>query len=361
MYGNIICPSVMDNSGSGSMVESSNGYTTASHHLINIDENDFESSDNSCDFDDDDYSDLFSDEYMDVDQYALLQTHFDNVNIPPGIEAPIPWLADYDLGSNVTDSFQPSLSLEPTNPENQGPSAGSSSLQMKMNAVMNHPSGIELSSTPTLSKTVLSKKKSNASQHRRHKLKLAFGMGSAKSNFSSGHSEIKKKPIVFTNSANHGFSDNLEAKKLPYVGEEAQPLHWAHYENSKIPAGIHSPFHPKPNFVGPSFHFPGVVMNDQWFKNTFHLQPIPTYTAHFPPLDPFAPPPGQMFNNSWVRNSVSDGNNGTTANSTVATISDEARDEILTKFQNFKQFDTIEDASDHFFFHYNTSMKQVTF
>lgn len=61
--------------------------------------------------DDDDYSDLFSDDYMDVHQYALIQTHFDNVDIPPGIEVPIPWLAEYDIGSKKTsnDSLSPGL------------------------------------------------------------------------------------------------------------------------------------------------------------------------------------------------------------------------------------------------------------
>ncbi|TKY66529.1 ubiquitin-conjugating enzyme E2 26 [Spatholobus suberectus] len=339
-------------------------------------------SDSSCDDDDDDYSDLFSEDYMDVDQYALIQTHFDNVDIPPGIEAPIPWLADYGLGpkktnsdllspwsdtqsdaknSHVTDSSQPSLSIEPTNPDIQGPSAGSSSLQIKLDAIFKDPSAIELSSPPVLSQTALSKKKSNASQCKRRKLKFAFGMGSSKS---SGPSESKKKPNIF--SANHGFVHNLEPKKLPHVGG---PLHWGHFENSMKAAGSNSPYH-HPHFVGPSFHFPGPpfhfpgpeFVNDLWMKSTYHFQPLPSFPANSSVLDTFIPlhahPPEQLFDNSWVHNSVGDGNNGTTANCTVATISDEARDEILRKFQNFKQFDTIEDASDHYFVHANSSMKQ---
>ncbi|RDY08616.1 putative ubiquitin-conjugating enzyme E2 38, partial [Mucuna pruriens] len=357
MFDDIFCPSVMDKSGSG----------------------DGDSSDNSCDDDDDDYSDLFVDDYMDVDHYALLQTHFDNVDIPPGIEAPIPWLADYDLGlkktnsewlspwshtqidannSPVTDSSQPSLSLEPTNPETQGPSAGSSSLQIKMDAIVKHPSGIELSSPLVLSQTSLSKKKSNASQCRRRKLKLAFGMGSSKSNLFLGPSETKKKPNIFYASANHVFADNLEAKKLPHVGEA---LHWGQFGNPKKAAGSNSSYHS--NFVGPSF-FPGVeFVNDLWMKNNFHFQPLPSYTANSVFHDSFVPnplhaPPEELFDNFWVHNSAGDGNNGTTAKSTVVTISDEVRDEILRKFQNFKQFDTIEDTSDHYFVHVNSSMKQ---
>lgn len=43
------------------------------------------------------------------------------------------------------------------------------------------------------------------------------------------------------------------------------------------------------------------------------------------------------------------------------TISDEAREEILEKFQNFKQFDTVDDTSDHYFVRTNSSTTQVIF
>lgn len=49
--------------------------------------------------------------------------------------------------------------------------------------------------------------------------------------------------------------------------------------------------------------------------------------------------------------SAGDGNNGTAV--------DEVGDEILSKFRNFKQFDIVEDASDHYFFSNNSSVKQV--
>ncbi|KAG4986339.1 hypothetical protein JHK86_034030 [Glycine max] len=72
----------------------------------------------------------------------------------------------------------------------------------------------------------------------------------------------------------------------------------------------------------------------------------------------FHVPPGPLIHNSWVYNSVGDGNNEATANNTIATISDEARGEILRKFRSFKQFDVIEDVSDHHFVHANSSMEQ---
>ncbi|KAK8464243.1 hypothetical protein PHAVU_011G157600 [Phaseolus vulgaris] len=314
-------------------------------------------SDSSCD--DDDYSDLFSDDYMDVDQYALLQSHFDNVDIPPGIEVPIPWLAEYDIGSKktnndslppwshtksgaynsqVTDLSQPSLTLEPTNLETQGPS-GNSNLQVKMNK---HPSAQE-SSSPLV--TCPSKKKSNAPKHRKHKLKLAFGMKSSKSNCAP---------------ANHIFVDNFEAKKLPDVSEV---LNWGHFGNSKTAVGSNTLHHS--NFVGSSFHFPGAgFSNDMWLKKDFHFPAVPSYkykSSFVGPFVPFHAPPEHLFDNSWLHCSVGDGNNeaAAAADNTVATISDEARDEILRKFQNFKQFDTIENTSDHYFVNASCSGTQI--
>jgi len=101
-----------------------------------------------------------------------------------------------------------------------------------------------------------------------------------------------------------------------------------------------------------------------WSKKDFHFRPVPSYTVKSSFVGPFVPfhaPPEQLFDNSWVHYSVGDGNNGAATDNTVATIFDEARDEILRKFQNFKQFDTIENTSDHYFVNANCSPKQVTF
>ncbi|XP_027911801.1 probable ubiquitin-conjugating enzyme E2 26 isoform X2 [Vigna unguiculata] len=272
-------------------------------------------SDSSCD--DDDYSDLFSDDYMDADQSALIQSHFDNVDIPSGIEVPIPWMAEYDLGSKntnnhplpswsqtmsgaynfqVTDSSQPLLTLEPSNLETQGPS--------------------------------------------------------------SGPSESKKKANIFYAPASHIFVDNFEAKKLPNGSEVP---HWGHFGNFKTADGSNTLSHS--NFVGSSFHFPGAgFSNDMWSKKDFH-QPLSSYTVKSSFAGPFVPfnsAPEPLFDNSWVHYPVGDGSNGAAADSAVATLSDEARDEILRKFQNFKQFDTIEDTSDHYFLNYSRAMKQVS-
>ncbi|CBI20306.3 unnamed protein product, partial [Vitis vinifera] len=66
---------------------SSKSFAPGVHSSINIDG--FVS---DLSYDDDDNTDIYSDDFMDDDEYAILQAHFDNVDIPPGVEAPIPWL-----------------------------------------------------------------------------------------------------------------------------------------------------------------------------------------------------------------------------------------------------------------------------
>lgn len=374
-FDNIYYPPVIDKSGPSSRVESSNGYTSASKNLISIDD---QGSDQSYDDDDDDddLSDLFMDDYMDVDNYTLLQEHFDNANIPPGIEAPVPWLKEYDLGSKKPESslfhpsfhipqsdsknsqgsglFQPTWSLEPIKPETQEPSAGSTSVQSKVESI-DHPSKIQLP-PPLFSQSVPSMKKFDAGQSRRRKLKLPVGMESSTSNLFSGPSGFKK-PYVFGSSTNFSSLGNSEAMKLPHVGESP---HWKLLEMAKKAGGTGSISSHQSNFLGPvngSFPFSGTEFVNPWL-NSSHFNPYPNHTANSGFFNPFVPlhaTPEQMFNNPWVHNPARDGNNGPTADSTVVAISDEARDEILKKFQNFKQFDTIDDTSDHYYVHKNSS------
>lgn len=377
-FDNIYFPHGIDKAGPSSRVESSNGYTSVPNNLINIDEH---GSDHSYDDDDDDYPDLFTDDYMDVDNYALLQAHFDNADIPPGIEAPIPWLKEYDLvskkaesslfypsfhiqqsesqNSQVSGLSQPTWSLEPIMPEAKGPLGGSCSEQNKMECT-DLPPKVKIPSQ-LFSQAVTSKKRIEAIQCRRRKLKLALGAESSTSKWFSGPSG-KKKLYGFGSSTNHGVVDDSEGMKFPYIGESQ---HSKLIESAKNAAETGSISSQHSNFIGPvdgSFFFSGTEFANPWLAQFNHF---PNYTANSTIFNPFVPPfvplhapPEQVFGNTWVPNSARDGNNGTTADSTVVTISDEVRDEILKKFQNFKQFDTIDDTSDHYFTRANVSMTQ---
>ncbi|KAK7324580.1 hypothetical protein VNO77_28254 [Canavalia gladiata] len=362
MSDNTFCLPGVENFESFSTIASSNGFTSVSHNLINVDGH---SSDPL--YDDDDYIDIFSEDYIDVDEYALLQKHFDNVDIPPGIEAPFTWLPPgHDIGlkkagnntlyplhhmqsnakkSHVTHSSQPSMSLEPINSVIQGSSVGSSSIQIKMDNV-DHSSGTKLSSplSPQLfSRAASNKKKSATSKHKGHTSNVSLGVESSKSPWFLGPFHSKKKSAVFAASTNHGFIDKSEAKQLPHA---VQSPYLPKFKTDKKEAGGSGSYHS--NFIGHHIpvHPPGIG-----------LQPLINNTNHiYYPFDPLHAHPEQVFDNTWVHNSSGDGNDGTAIDGPLVTITDEARDEFLRKFRSFKQFDTVEDTSDHYFIRNNSSM-----
>ena len=42
----------------------------------------------------DDYMDMYHDDLTYDDKYAFLQAHFDSMDTPPGVEAPVPWFSE---------------------------------------------------------------------------------------------------------------------------------------------------------------------------------------------------------------------------------------------------------------------------
>lgn len=67
---------------------------------------------NDCDdyADGNDCDDL--DEYLyydDEDDYLTIQSQFDNVDLPPGVEAPLPWLKEPALSSNMISNTSTSI------------------------------------------------------------------------------------------------------------------------------------------------------------------------------------------------------------------------------------------------------------
>ncbi|XP_029128709.1 uncharacterized protein LOC109805727 [Cajanus cajan] len=361
----------VNNFGSASGIASSNGFPSVSNDLINIDDS------HGSEYEDDDFIDIVSEDYMDVDEYALLQKHFDNVDIPPGIEAPMTWLPPgYDIGLNktgnstlydpwlhmqssaikgpMTPSTQSSLSLEPTNSIVQGSLVGSSNIQIKMDNV-DHSSGMSFS--PQLfSQSAPCKKKLVTSKIRGRTSNASLGVESSKSHCFLGNFHSKKK----LSSSYNGFIDNSEAVKMPHAGE---PPYWGQFKSAKKADGSSTSSHS--NFIGlhGSLHPVGIDSGKPWWKISHKTKPLSTPHNNIPnhiyhPFDPLHAHPEHVFDNNWVHDSTRDGFSGTAVDSSILTISDEAKDEILRKFQSFKQFDTVEDTSDHYFVHVNSSVKQ---
>ena len=125
---------------------SSKSFATGVHSSINIDG--FVS---DLSYDDDDNTDIYSDDFMDDDEYAMLQAHFDNVDILSGVEAPIPWLPVSVRSKKSSSTANTSSQLYPEAGQTKkkpNPFATStySSLQTQMGTA-NHSTGLEQSTT----------------------------------------------------------------------------------------------------------------------------------------------------------------------------------------------------------------------
>ncbi|XP_052726634.1 probable ubiquitin-conjugating enzyme E2 26 isoform X1 [Vigna angularis] len=356
--------------GSVGGIASPNNLPSVSNNVINVDGHGSDLS-----YDDDDYVDILSaEDYMDADEYTLLQKHFDHVDIPPGIEAPFTWLPPgYDVGfkktgnsmfypwdhvqsnaalSSMTPSSQPSMSLDPTNSKIQAASMGGTNIQIKMDDV-DYSSGIELSSQ-IFSQSAPSKKKSATSKPRGRTSNASVGVESSKSHWFSGSFHSKKKSA----SAYLSLFDSVVADKLPHAG---QPSNGGQFKNAMMADGSSVSSHS--NFIGHgSSHAWGTDAGKSWWKISQNDKSFSTHNKKisnniYYPFDPLVTQTEHGFDNS-VPNSAGDGFHGKAVDGPIVTISDDARDEIMRKFRSFKQFDTVEDTSDHYFIRNSSSTKR---
>nr|XP_012572974.1 probable ubiquitin-conjugating enzyme E2 26 isoform X2 [Cicer arietinum] len=295
---------------------------------------------------------MLSDDYADVDDYALLQAQFDNVDIPPGIEAPFTWLPEYDLGLKKTGN---STCNAKDNSKIEGSKMGSSSLQIKTD-------NVDQSSGTNLSQPAPNKKKSAASQcsgQRDSNHSSGSGLSKSRRFMKSFHSKMKS---AFFGSKKHGSDVNADTIMVQRGGKT--PYSRKFGIAKKATGSSSSSFHS--NFIGQdgSLHPPVTI-------NSYNTA-IPTHagllTSH-PSINPFSinnyntanpthyfdAPPEHV---PRVLKSTRDGDDRATVNSPDLIITGETVNETLRKFRSFKHFDTVIDTSDHFFMNYNSSTKQ---
>ncbi|KAJ6886845.1 hypothetical protein NC651_027255 [Populus alba x Populus x berolinensis] len=295
------------------------------NNVINVDGLDSDSL-----YDDGACMDFYSDDIMEFDEYSYLQSHFDNVDIPPGVEAPIPWLPNSDNNAkktaNGTNSFNTSnqmqsngggsWSLKPAHASKKLSSGSGSSFHNPMDSV-SHASGVNLSSPWSFPQAAQSKKEKSISQHGRSAL-----------NFPPFQS--KKKPATSNSSTDYGYAKHLGDVMLPHgVG----PAHLGH--TSLAPEFYPTP----PSFVGGLHHFPIVGPSMSTFMSKFKKS-FDNHTSHsnfYDPFDALHIPPEEKA---------------------AGTPKNVNKDDILRKFQLFKRFDTVEDHSDHHYTSKGSLMKQ---
>ncbi|MCH89146.1 ubiquitin-conjugating enzyme, partial [Trifolium medium] len=93
-------------------------------------------------------------------------------------------------------------------------------------------------------------------------------------------------------------------------------------------------------FVGQngSLYPQGIESKNPWLNSSYNFDP--------------------PFEHGHGKSATAGHNGASVASPGLTTITDEPKNETLMKFQNFKQFDTVDDASDHHFVHKNSSTKQ---
>ncbi|KAL2476343.1 putative ubiquitin-conjugating enzyme E2 26 [Abeliophyllum distichum] len=346
-------PSSMATGGSGDGLQLSNSGSAGLHNSINVD--DFNS---SLFYGEDECIDMYYDDLIEED-YAILQSHFDHMDIPPGIEAPLPWLPS-SAGSNMklmtpststnsssqlqldgaslppdTNLVHPPSQLKTVQIKDQSTSHNSSQLGTLVHTV-SQP--VELNLSPTMWEPPLDQDKLTTS--------------------SSTAYPISEIPSSLLN-LKHG-KDSLRSS-----GKSRRKSHAPHAlygSNSQLPASPKKFFSSVKTQVDSSGNYPKLNPVNTPGAGTF--VPVPLWKKwNMNMLEPCLLHPGFISGSSsapWGHDPATNQNNALSAATPEppTNVVHRNEDEILQNFNHFKQFDTVEDYSDHHYSKNGSSMKQ---
>ncbi|XP_075486573.1 uncharacterized protein LOC142526208 [Primulina tabacum] len=305
--------------GLASDIQSSTNGASPSHDSMIFDD----SSSNNF-FGEDDLLDNYYDDIL-FDEYTMLESHFDHMDIPPGIEAPFPWLPSSPRNKNKVTTTGTSTN---------------SSLQSKSDdavvpPVLNSP----LSSWPLPSRS----ESTNQSQ----KLKLPYkslepGVVPKKSSISSStsflgsQSSISSLPLKHGKESLHSFGKSKRKTRASYVsypgplgqlssGASYPPIIGSYPSSSlKLKMPTSSP--------GMETYMP------QWHDLRLNMLGPPIGPSEF--LTEFV---------TWPQDSTNIQNGESPMVIQATKVEPRNTDEVLQKFESFKKFDTVDDYSDHFY------------
>lgn len=269
----------------------------------------------------DEYMDMYYDDLL-YDDYAVLQSHFDNMDIPTGVEAPIPWMPQMVSTTTSTSGRDICGAVK-----DQSTSFTSSTLA-------GQPTQLGLSwssSRPVLGKEgqlIIGSSNVKSSEGGSSVKILSSGAGKQLSSHSSSAaaSSDQNNPYKFykESSAQYGKKVRSSSAIPPYDG-------WG---KQSIPSGSHFPKIPM-----------GSPVSDNDLMNLFLNQPTPV-----------SPGTAQTSATMMKYFAQSSHKSATTAGcppipSGPACNGEQHRNlgETLKNFRLFKKFDTVEDHSDHFY------------
>ncbi|CAI9088658.1 OLC1v1023054C1 [Oldenlandia corymbosa var. corymbosa] len=282
--------------------------------------------------------DMIHDDYFYDEQYAILQSHLDSLDIPPGVEVPVPWFSDHQENKmKSTATTAPSLSTTPMEvdqPWDGSISVNSSHVGEKSKEI-GHSMKWESSSSRLFdrfvsvkkaaasssgnigekflnpsSKAELHKSLNHFTQTSASKVPYGVSESGSLSNYRDFAYRAKKR---FSNDGPlHVYSHKQAKPNLVETGGANDSVKWPDIKSKKIPSFLSSGY--KPGFLSsPDF---------------VHVYPFSTAAA-----------PESSSASFYSKEKYG------------------APDEFLKKFETFKRFDMVEDFSDHHFSKNNSSTK----
>ncbi|XP_052178149.1 probable ubiquitin-conjugating enzyme E2 26 isoform X4 [Diospyros lotus] len=352
---------------------------------------------NDFPYDGDEYMDTYHDDLTHDSEYeyAILQAHFDSMDIPPGVEVPIPWFSGpaqtennlatintsnhsafaIPLDASGADLPYSHRGLELTQTGNKSISTSTSSLQTHVDA-FGHPYRADLSSPWQHPEFAQDKKKIAGSTSSKFlSSQMEKGAHNQPTEYKSwralGFSNGKKKPSGSGSTTGHS-SHNLLGTVKPPSGKE--PSYSGSYlHRCKKPVDNGSPNYSKVSAIQKKLsatqkvNLPsGVDAYMSGWPNSALFMPEPylindVYNSP-DPLLPFIP---KELPVSWVQDPANGQKSVTSAGSLTVPSSSPFvipkyvdENEIMQKFELFKQFDMVQDHSDHHYSCKGSSTKQ---
>ncbi|KAL6561824.1 Ubiquitin-conjugating enzyme E2, catalytic domain ues [Orobanche minor] len=318
-----------DESGSG-ILSSKNGAVEL-HDSENVD--DFNS---NLYYGEDEWVDT---DYEDIvyDDFATLESHFDHMDIPPGVEMSFPWL--------------PSSAKDDTNVTSSGTSTNAS---MKIQANNIDPSPGLNSSNPSWSNSLTDVGMDAGNQHFKGKLPSI-----------RAEPGLFKKKMGISGSIPYLSSRSSKSSLFPKANKES--LHLSGKSSNRKPRASTAffsshygqlpsvPLYPSTVNGSGSYPIPNMPPKGLGVKSFMPgWQDLPMNV-----FEPSLSPSGFMNDNPFI-GFVQDPAGNLIGTSPVETTKVEQRnlDEVLLNFNDFKKFDIVEDSSDHHYSKNGSSAKQ---
>lgn len=360
-------------SGNGLLHSSEKNNASGSHYFVN--EDDFGA---DLFLGENEYMDMFHDDHLYNDHYAIVQAHFDSLDIPPGVEVSVPWFMDHEenkmksaVASTSTHSTSPieldavgfppcsdsSSSTKPLEFEQLNDKltlGGGSSLGAKLKA-MRYPRKCETSSSWIYEDLAQVRKRSVAAS-------TTINMPSE---FLTDFMDFPSKMELPKHRCPSAESWRSKTKRnlrfTDHVSSPTKPLDKG--ASTELDSSVGTKLH---GIVQPGAVGRKLVLQDIPRKTKLHSYPSAAYASGF--VDPSGPLfffTDDMTSGPWDKDPLKGQKSATAPGNSSESFCGKGKygepNDFLKNFDKFKRFDTVQDYADHHFHGHGSSMKQVSF